>query len=481
MFLKLNKEDFTWSRSKKALPVFLLLWMGGLLLAGMYLAGIRSHLLDIEQGEAEKMLDSYLAAHRSPLRHFGSLSQRDNLMEGLAFIRVVQGVDQLLVVGDPAGAAPSLKSFIDLSPAISGVWLKVGAGDEERRLTVITRQYDNDGSIQAGKDAGKTFGLFRKNIHNTVAIILFGTIFLWPISLYFTKQSLAPLIYSREMIEVLAERSKTGLLPEEGNGPELDSLYRQINRLIRQNRNLVSEMQQSLDNVAHDLRTPMTRLRSVAEFGLQAEGDTGRLREALSDCLEESERVLAMLKIMMSVAEAESGTMRLEVQACDLALTLEQVVTLYEYVAEERKISVRLDTERPVSIFVDATRISQVWANLLDNAIKYGREGGWVTIGARLTGGEAEVIFTDNGMGISANEQGKIWERLYRGDRSRSQQGLGLGLSYVRAVVLAHGGSVSVASTLHEGSSFIVRLPVAQVNRGSGQHTGKITDERGMV
>jgi len=100
------------------------------------------------------------------------------------------------------------------------------------------------------------------------------------------------------------------------------------------------------------------------------------------------------------------------------------------------------------------------WANLLDNAIKYGREGGWVTITARMTADAAEVVFADNGMGISDSEQGKIWERLYRGDRSRSQKGLGLGLSYVRAVVLAHGGSVSVASTLHEGSSFTVRLPV---------------------
>lgn len=461
MFLKLVKEDLSWSRSKKALPVFFLLWTGGLLLAVLYLVSIRSHLQTIERGEAERMLDAYLAAHRSPLRHFGSLFlQHDNMMEGLAFVRVVQGADQLLVVGDSTGA-PSFKSYIDLPPATAGVWLKVDIGDEERLLTVVTRQYDNGGSIQAGKDAGETHAIFRRITGNTLAIVFFSSIFLWPISLYFIRQSLAPLIQSRAMIEDLAERSQTGLLPEQGNGPELDSLYRQINRLIRQNRHLVSEMQQSLDNVAHDLRTPMTRLRSVAEFGLQADDDTGRLREALSDCLEESERVLAMLRIMMSVAEAESGTMRLEVRECDLAATLEQVVTLYEYVAEERKISVRLDTDKPLPVRVDATRIAQVWANLLDNGIKYGREGGWVTICARLTGGEAEVVFADNGMGISANEQGRIWERLYRGDRSRSQKGLGLGLSYVRAVVLAHGGTVSVASALHEGSRFTVRLPLA--------------------
>lgn len=457
---RLTREDFSWSRSKKALPVFLLLWGGSLLLAAFSLFIIRSHLVAVERAETERLLNGYLAAHRSPLRHFGSLLFRhDELLEGLAFVRVVQGGDQMLLVGDHQGGS-GLKSYIDLSPAEEGVWLKVDLGEEKRLLTVIVREFDN-GIVQAGKDAGETHRLFSGIMVKTFGAVLLGSPLLWLIALYFIRGSLGPLIAGREMLESL-ERSKTGLLPEEGNGPELDRLYRQINRLIRQNRLLVTEMQQSLDNVAHDLRTPMTRLRSVAEFGLQADGDTARLREALSDCLEESERVLAMLRIMMSVAEAEAGTMRLEVRECDLAETLEQVVGLYEYVAEERRITVRLEAEKPLFVQADATRIAQVWANLLDNAIKYGREGGWVNIAGRSVPDGAEVDFTDNGMGISESEQGKIWERLYRGDRSRSQKGLGLGLSYVRAVVAAHGGSVAVTSTLHEGSRFTVRLPAAR-------------------
>lgn len=113
---------------------------------------------------------------------------------------------------------------------------------------------------------------------------------------------------------------------------------------------------------------------------------------------------------------------------------------------------------------VDKTRVSQVWANLLDNAIKYGRDGGWVTIELQKEPTEVVIFFRDNGIGIAENEQGRIWERLYRGDRSRSQKGLGLGLNYVRAVVEAHGGKVSVTSALHEGSCFEVRLSLAQVS-----------------
>ncbi len=473
MFLKLSREDFSWSRSKKVLPVFFLLWGGGLLLALLYLFSVRSHLQTIERDQTEKLLDSYLAEHQATNRISGSHRlPRDTLLQGLAFIRMMQGNDQV-VVADQADAL-SLKGLVNLPPATSGVWLPVGIGKEQHLLTVIVRKYDNGLLIQAGKDGREGYTLFNQLVRYTIFLLACSIIMLWPLSLYFIKQSLTPLIITREKIGDLIQRSKTGFLPELGNGPELDSLYGQINQLIRQNRHLVSEMQHSLDNVAHDLRTPMTRLRSVAEYGLQAEDDISRLRDALSDCLEESERVLAMLKIMMSVAEAESGTMRLELHECDILSSLQQVVSLYEYVAEEGKITVQLQAgegDKAVRAMVDSTRISQVWANLLDNGIKYGKEGGWVKIAVQVVGGELVVRFADNGMGISESEQGKIWERLYRGDRSRSRPGLGLGLSYVHAVVAAHHGKVSVQSTLHEGSQFEVRLPLVQVSTQEKSHT----------
>ncbi len=432
-------------------------------MALLYLFSVRTHLQTIERNQTNKLLDTYLAANRSSNRLIGSPQlEHDTSLQGLAFVRIMQGQDQMMVVSAQAGA-PGFKELLRLPSDSSGVWLSVGAGDEKHLLTIIVRKFDSGVLIQAGKDAREGYTLFSQLVRYTIFIVVCSIVMLWPISLYFIKLSLNPLIATRERIADLIQRSKTGLLPEHGNGPELDSLYGQINQIILQNRHLVSEMQNSLDNVAHDLRTPMTRLRSVAEYGLQAEGDTSRLRDALSDCLEESERVLAMLKIMMSVAEAESGTMRLELQNCDVLLTLKQVVTLYEYVAEEQKVDVYLLADTSITASVDSTRILQVWANLLDNGIKYGREGGWVKIDAQVIGEQLSVTFADNGMGISESEQGRIWERLYRGDRSRSQKGLGLGLNYVHAVVEAHGGTVSVQSKLHQGSLFEVRLPLGQI------------------
>ena len=464
MFLSLSRESFSWSRCGKALPPFLLLWFGGALLAFIYLMVVRTQLHTIEQQETEKLLTAYLSNnHPANARSGPQHLQGGSPLQSLLFIRMIRGKDHIIVVNEHAEHS-TFKGLIDFPPQKTGIWLVVGSDEAERVLSVITRKYGDNLLIQAAKDGSEWYGLYRKLVRQTAWVVAGSSLILWPLALYYVSLSLSSLVFTRKKISELAQTQKSGLLPEDGNGPELDSLYKQINRLIRQNYHLISEMQDSLDNVAHDLRTPMTRLRSVAEYGLQAEDDAQRLREALSDCLEESERVLAMLKIMMSVAEAESGTMQLELQEGEIGESLAEVVTLYEYVAEEKMVEVRLERETEVYARMDCTRISQVWANLLDNAIKYGKEGGWVKISVAVDGLYGVVTFEDNGMGISGSEQGRIWERLYRGDRSRSQKGLGLGLNYVRAVLEAHGATISLDSVLHEGSRFEVRLPLNRLD-----------------
>jgi signal transduction histidine kinase len=166
-----------------------------------------------------------------------------------------------------------------------------------------------------------------------------------------------------------------------------------------------------------------------------------------------------MLNTLMDITEAEAGMMKLRREPVDLALLAREAIELYEYVAEEKHIDVSLDSPSPVIVSVDRTRMRQVFANLLDNALKYTPVDGKVTISVSNQSRESVAVFRDNGMGIPPDEQGKIWSRLYRGDKSRSQRGLGLGLSLVKAIVEAHGGKVTVSSKVGEGSEFVVSLP----------------------
>jgi signal transduction histidine kinase len=329
-----------------------------------------------------------------------------------------------------------------------------------RDYTIATKSWDNGWQLQVGRllDSRAVLlsplrGAFA--VVGGVALFLsvaVGTLLAWRA----TRPLRAVSVTTRRILQ-------TGDLSARVPGPEgtgeLAVLVRQLNTLFDKNAAHVRVLRETLDNLAHDMRTPLTRLRGTAELAMQDAGDPVEARAALADCVNESDRVLHLLETLLDISAAEAGALKLDRDRIDLRTLTERAIDLYREVAEEKRITVALDQPEPAEANADAIRLGQAVNNLLDNALKYTPAGGRVTLTTQADAKTVAITVTDNGPGVPPSEREAIFRRLYRGDASRSQRGLGLGLSMVKAIVEAHGGTVTVGDAPGGGAWFTLRLP----------------------
>jgi len=339
-------------------------------------------------------------------------------------------------------------------------WAYVTDGRGGEEYEIRTLQLADGSALQIGQTKEERENLLSKirkvYLFAIIPIVLLGYLG----GLFIADRALNPIRELINTLNTIVTNAKIDVrVPEERADKLHDELISLFNTMLDKIEALINGMRNVLDNVAHDLRTPMTRLRGTAEVALQSE-ESEYLREALVDCIEESERIQIMLNTLMDVSEAETGAMKLETENIDVVPVIDDIVDLYSYVAEEKEIKVNTGFPKELYVTADRNRIRQVLANLLDNAIKYTPSGGRVDIEASRGDKEVRITVKDTGVGISENELDNIWDRLYRGDKSRTQRGLGLGLSLVKAIVGAHKGYVEVLSTPGTGSAFSVHLPV---------------------
>jgi signal transduction histidine kinase len=319
-----------------------------------------------------------------------------------------------------------------------------------------------DGTIfQVGRTTARRAAMLVQ--YREAAGLLFGLVILVGLvgGVMLTTRALRPLHDLTQTINGILQTGRTSeRVPVRGTSDPLDALGLLINRMLDRIDELMKGMRSSLDTVAHDLRTPMTRLRGTAEMALQSSRTAEEYRDALVECVEEADRVRSLLDALMDLAEAETGAMRLRRDEIVLAELAQDAIDLYSEIAEEKGLLLTLDAGADVPpITGDRIRIRQAIANLIDNAVKYTPGSGRITVTVRAAAGGAEISVVDTGPGIPPEDQDRIWERLYRGDASRSQRGLGIGLSLVRAIVEAHGGRATVESAPGAGSRFAVWLP----------------------
>ena len=349
-------------------------------------------------------------------------------------------------------------------PAREDQWLFLKKkGHKDGALEIASQWLSDDFLLQVGKGSVEREGLLER-FREIFAGIMIPTILLGFIGgAFLAFRALRPirdLIHTVHSVE--SGRMHVRVLPSQ-TGDELDELVRLFNGMLERIEALIIGMREALDNVAHDLRTPVTRLRGVVETVLQSEHDPDTLREALMDCAEESERIMTMLNTLMDISEAETGVIQLHLEMVDITSLVKGVLEIYQCVAEDRELALLSAFPDELYARVDPNRIRQVIANLIDNAIKYTPSGGRIKIEVSQHGDDVAVSIKDTGIGIPAHDMPRIFDRLYRGDKSRSQRGLGLGLSLVQAVIHAHKGRIDVESHPGGGTQFTLFLPAVSL------------------
>lgn len=229
-------------------------------------------------------------------------------------------------------------------------------------------------------------------------------------------------------------------MPEGPGRDEFDRLAGNLNRMLDQIQSLMEGVRSVSDAIAHDLRTPLARLRTRLERLRNA--SSGELEAGVEQSIEEADNMLATFNALLRIAQIEAGSRRADFSTVDMNALIVDIAELYEPVASEKNIDLQLDRKRSISVHGDRNLLFQAICNLVDNAVKYTPEGGRVQLELLLRGQVRQMVVSDTGPGIPAEERDRVFERFYRRDAHRDSVGNGLGMTLVAAVAKLHDSSV---------------------------------------
>lgn len=334
----------------------------------------------------------------------------------------------------------------------------------DRYIQVETVRAKDGRILQVGK--GSFLEMDQKSMLRKLLWIFAGVSTLFSIisAVFMMMITLRPI---HRLADEMSEIIKTGAF-EKGRAPvkstisELDRLGQLFTVMTEKYANLINAMRETMDQVAHDFRTPLARIRGGAEIALgEYEKLPPDVADELADIIEDCDRVKLQLQNLMDAREMESGFVKLSRDTLDLRKLMLNMMDLYEMVAEEKGVRFVSDfPEGEVKIVGDRSRLERAVGNLIDNAIKYTSANGLVTVRLNALVDRVIIQVEDSGIGIPEEEQSLVWHRLFRGKKAQeAEKGLGLGLNIVRIIIQAHKGTVTLKSIPGKGTTFTITLP----------------------
>lgn len=320
-------------------------------------------------------------------------------------------------------------------------------------------------TIQMGApadDAVDTLKLFRSSLLMFAPVLLLVAAV---VGYWMSRRAIAPVDALVRTAHQISGANLNSRLQKLETGDELQRLSDTLNEMLDRIESAFLRVTQFTADASHELRTPVSLIRTEAELALRRSRGEAEYRESLLHILNEAERTTLLIEQLLELARADSGRESVDLQPLDLGTILRNVAENWRQVAAIRNLEFSSDVSDPVSVLGDGTLLRRLADILLDNAFKYTTSPGSVRLALEQIEGRAAITVQDSGVGIAKEDQGKIFERFYRVDKSRtrSQGGTGLGLAIAQWIVLQHHGSITVQSEPGDGATFRVELPKAAV------------------
>ena len=355
-------------------------------------------------------------------------------------------------------ATPSILAHLTRDqPAFETVTIP---GQPHQVRVVYLHMADDQNVLQVGYLRRGDERFLEEYRHVSAAAVFAGLLLAASLGWFMARRALGGVQHVTETAKGIGQGDFARRVTVSNRGDEIDNLATTFNVMLDRIQSLILELKQVTSDIAHDLRSPITRIRGMAETTLLGDNTIQAYQEMAGVVVEESDRLVAIINSLLEIAEADAGVAQLSMTGFDMNLMVQDAVELFRPVAEDRGIAVHIRAPSGPLIYQgDKGRLQRVLANLIDNALKYTGPGGQVVIS--LVEGPSDITMSvwDSGMGIDAHDLPHVFDRFYRADRSRSTCGNGLGLSLAHAFVKAHLGHIDVDSRSDRGTTFRIVLP----------------------